>query len=120
MLELALARFPFPPPDEPPLNSVLDLLRYIEEEPAPNVPSDEGFSPEFAAFIEKWYTSPHKAIGNTCSLKKDPEERPTAQELLLEEFCAREEECDGDLTAWANQIVIPARQEYERAESVLE
>ncbi|KAJ3080851.1 MAP kinase kinase (MEK), partial [Quaeritorhiza haematococci] len=52
LMEIATARFPFPPEGAPPLPSVLDLLRYIEEEPAPCLPPGK-FSPEFEAFTQR-------------------------------------------------------------------
>lgn len=53
-MELATARFPFPPEGQAPLPSVLDLLRYIEEEPAPTFLPGR-FSEDFEKFIALWY-----------------------------------------------------------------
>jgi hypothetical protein len=54
-MELAIGRFPFPPEGSPALSSVLDLLRWIEEEPAPSLEGMGNFSPEFISFTAKWY-----------------------------------------------------------------
>ena len=51
-MEVAIGRFPFPP-DSRPL-SVFELLEYIVNEPAPQLPA-EHFSHEFADFVAKWY-----------------------------------------------------------------
>jgi mitogen-activated protein kinase kinase len=53
LMELATARFPFPPEGHPPLPSVIDLLRYIEEEPSPTLPEGR-FSEEFNDFTQQW------------------------------------------------------------------
>lgn len=54
LMELAIARFPFPPEGHPPLPSVIDLLRYIEEEPSPALPEGK-FSDDFDEFTQFWY-----------------------------------------------------------------
>lgn len=81
-------RFPFPPEGQAPLPSVLDLLRYIEEEPAPKLPSGK-FSAEFEKFT------------GMC-LIKDPDLRPNPATLLKEEFCIKGE---GDLSDWAKSVM---------------
>lgn len=49
LMELATGRFPYPA-----LPSIIDLLRYIEEEESPCLPEDK-FSLEFRDFTKQWY-----------------------------------------------------------------
>ncbi|RKP00372.1 hypothetical protein CXG81DRAFT_6645, partial [Caulochytrium protostelioides] len=72
LMEIATARFPFPPEGHPPLPSVLDLLQFIEEEPAPELPADR-FSQAFRDFTQR------------C-LIKDPRHRPHPAMLLADPF----------------------------------
>ncbi len=54
LMEIAIARFPFPPEGHSPFLSPMDLLTYIEEEPAPTLPPGQ-FSAEFEQFLALWY-----------------------------------------------------------------
>lgn len=53
LMEIAIARFPFPPEGYSPFLSPMDLLTYIEEEPAPSLPPGQ-FSQEFEQFLALW------------------------------------------------------------------
>jgi mitogen-activated protein kinase kinase len=52
IMELVLAKFPFPPDGKP--LSVFELLEYIVHEPVPTLPPNQ-FSPEFEGFIARTY-----------------------------------------------------------------
>ena len=52
LMELVLAKFPFPPDGKP--LSVFELLEYIVHEPVPTLPPGQ-FSKEFEDFIAKRY-----------------------------------------------------------------
>lgn len=95
LMELATARFPFPPEDHPPLPSVIDLLRYIEEEPSPSLPEGK-FSQEFNDFCQ-------------LCLIKDPDVRGTPQQLLDHLFCTRVEE-QLSLVDWATTVAAKLRE----------
>ncbi|KAL3895932.1 MAG: hypothetical protein SGCHY_004400 [Lobulomycetales sp.] len=94
MMELATGRFPFPPEGQAPLPSVLDLLRYIEEEPAPTLPTGK-FSPEFESFTK-------------MCLIKDPDLRPNPSALLKERFCILAERDGGVelMSIWAKSVLL--------------
>lgn len=55
LVEVVTGRFPIPGDGSSPLSSVLDVLKYIEEEPAPRLPAGE-FSKDFEHFTQSWYT----------------------------------------------------------------
>lgn len=72
MLELAIGKFPFhmeQEEDAAPVG-ILDLLQTIVHEPAPRLPTSDAFPSILDSFISK------------C-LNKDPEQRPTPQELWV-------------------------------------
>ena len=72
MLELAIGKFPFHAgrdEDAAPVG-ILDLLQTIVHEPPPKLPKSDAFPSILDSFITK------------C-LAKDPEERPTPQELWV-------------------------------------
>jgi serine/threonine protein kinase len=95
-MELATGRFPFPPEGQAPLPSVLDLLRYIEEEAAPTLSVyGDRFSKEFINFI------------NLC-LIKDPDLRPNPANLLKEAFCVKAEKEGGVelMSIWAMSVLL--------------
>ncbi|KAI9207405.1 kinase-like domain-containing protein [Polychytrium aggregatum] len=88
LMELATGRFPFPPEDHPPLPSIVDLLSYIEAEPAPRLPGDL-FSTNFDVFCQR------------CLLK-DPEERASLRQLKAEPFASNG--ASVDLRPWCQQL----------------
>jgi mitogen-activated protein kinase kinase len=102
IIELAIGRFPFPPVGQAPLSSVLDLLRWIEEEPAPSLEGEGNFTPEFISFTQKWYGF-NLIFGS--SLIKDPDMRPNAEVLLQDPFVLAVEAEDGDLREWAQMVL---------------
>ena len=83
-MELATGEFPYPP-----LPSIIDLLRYIEEEECPSLDPTK-FSAEFIGFTR-------------ACLIKDPVTRPTPEELLEYPFLDLQ---DVDLTTWAHSLSL--------------
>jgi len=73
LVEMALGRFPYPPPELgiPPSTtlSVLDLYHYVVHEPPPVLPTTL-FSAQFSDFCQRCLT-------------KNPDLRPTPQELMV-------------------------------------
>lgn len=77
LMELALGRFPFDANNSVagvrasagPMG-ILDLLQQIVHEPAPKLPSNEAFPSSLGSLIDR-------------TLIKDPEKRPSPQELLV-------------------------------------
>lgn len=87
LIELATGSFPFPAET---LSSVLDLLRYIEEEPAPTL-DRRCFSESFCEFV------------SSC-LIKDHLQRPGPQKLLQDPFL---QTAGVDLAQWIKEAQIP-------------
>ncbi|GJN17829.1 hypothetical protein PR202_gb04928 [Eleusine coracana subsp. coracana] len=69
ILECAIGRFPYIPPEGEGWLSFYELLEAIVDQPPPSAPADQ-FSPEFCSFI------------SSC-IQKDPAERMSASELLV-------------------------------------
>ncbi|PWW76623.1 kinase-like protein [Tuber magnatum] len=99
LLELAIGRFPFDADGTSagtrasagPMG-ILDLLQKIVNEPAPKLPKNKAFPPSLEKMIEH------------C-LIKDPEQRPSPQELLEESFMRAAKQTNVDLEAWAHVIL---------------
>lgn len=99
LLELAIGRFPFDADGTSagtrasagPMG-ILDLLQKIVNEPAPRLPKNKAFPPSLEKMIEH------------C-LIKDPEKRPSPQELLEESFMRAAKSTNVDLEAWAHSIL---------------
>ncbi|KAI5853185.1 kinase-like domain-containing protein [Morchella snyderi] len=99
LLELAIGRFPFDADGTSagtrasagPMG-ILDLLQKIVNEPAPRLPKNKAFPASLEKMIEH------------C-LIKDPEKRPSPQELLEESFMRAAKSTNVDLEAWAHGIV---------------
>lgn len=75
IMELAIGKFPFASEllsedEEPQPAGILDLLQQIVHEPAPKLPKSDAFPPILEDMIQK------------C-LYKEPESRPTPQELFV-------------------------------------
>ncbi|MCH90807.1 mitogen-activated protein kinase kinase 2-like, partial [Trifolium medium] len=69
LLECALGRFPYTPPDQSERwESIFELIETIVDKPPPTPPSEQ-FSAEFCSFI-------------SACLQKDPANRLSAQELM--------------------------------------
>nr|KJB65233.1 hypothetical protein B456_010G085300 [Gossypium raimondii] len=89
LLECATGQFPYSPPDQAAgWTSFYELMDQIVEQPPPCAPSDR-FSPEFCSFI-------------SACLKKDPNERKSAQELLDLPFLNMYNDSDADLSSYFN------------------
>lgn len=65
LLECAIGRFPYPSS-----MGYLDMVQSIVHDPAPRLPDQDNYSEEFESFLD-------------ACLQKDPERRPSAQELLV-------------------------------------
>lgn len=99
LLELAIGRFPFDADGTSagtrasagPMG-ILDLLQKIVNEPAPRLPKNKAFPASLEKMIEH------------C-LIKDPEKRPSPQELLEESFMRAAKSTNVDLEAWAHGIL---------------
>lgn len=54
LLECAMGRFPYMPPDQSERwESIFELIETIVDKPPPSAPSEQ-FSPEFCSFISAW------------------------------------------------------------------
>lgn len=112
LLELAIGRFPFDANDGAgnrastgPLG-ILDLLQRIVNEPAPRLPKNKAFPPSLEKIIER------------C-LIKDPEHRPSPQDLLSEDFMRAARSTRVDLEAWAVSLLGDKRRESLAVEGTL-
>ncbi|XP_040971218.1 mitogen-activated protein kinase kinase 2 isoform X2 [Gossypium hirsutum] len=94
LLECATGQFPYSPPDQAAgWTNFYELMEQIVEQPPPCAPSDR-FSPEFCSFI-------------SACLKKDPNERKSAQELLDLPFLNMYNDSDADLSSYFNDAGSP-------------
>ncbi|KAJ3031042.1 Protein kinase C signaling pathway involved MAPKK protein, partial [Rhizophlyctis rosea] len=94
-MELALNRFPFPPPDHPPLTNPLDLMIYVEKEPSPKLPPGD-WTKEF----EEWCEG--------C-LVKDGGVRWGVGECMASAFCQNAIASGLDMKSWVEEVrkVVP-------------
>ncbi|KAG9157440.1 hypothetical protein Leryth_010281 [Lithospermum erythrorhizon] len=91
MLECATGQFPYSPP-QPGGNwdNVFELMTSIVGQPAPSAPSDL-FSSQFCSFI------------SSC-LQKDPQNRPSANELMRHPFITMYDDLDIDLALYFTEV----------------
>ncbi|TVU11236.1 hypothetical protein EJB05_44809, partial [Eragrostis curvula] len=97
VLECATGKFPYDV-NEGPANLMLQIL----DDPSPTPPED-AFSSEFCSFI------------NGC-LQKDPEARPSCEQLLSHPFLKRYEKSAVDLEAYVRSVVNPRERLKQIAE----
>ncbi|KAI7908085.1 kinase-like domain-containing protein [Cokeromyces recurvatus] len=88
IIEVAQNRPALPPPGYPHL-SIFELLDFIVHQPMPTVGQDR--SPECQHFVE------------TC-LIKEPEKRPTPEQMLLHDFIKLRANPDCDLEGWLKEL----------------
>ncbi|XP_010536872.1 PREDICTED: mitogen-activated protein kinase kinase 1-like [Tarenaya hassleriana] len=87
LLECATGKFPYSPPEHGERwTSVYEVMNAIVENPPPSAPSDQ-FSTEFCSFVSE------------C-IKKNPEDRKSAKELLEHGFVKRYDESSVDLSSY--------------------
>ncbi|XP_017645951.1 mitogen-activated protein kinase kinase 2-like [Gossypium arboreum] len=92
LLECATGQFPYSPPDQAEgWTNFYELMEQIVEQPPPSAPSDR-FSSEFCSFI-------------SACVKKDPNERKSAHELLGLPFLNMY--CDVDLESYFKSAGSP-------------
>ncbi|KAL1318915.1 hypothetical protein HN51_071193 [Arachis hypogaea] len=90
LLECGTGEFPYTA-NEGPVNLMLQIL----DDPSPS-PSKQVFSPEFCSFVD-------------ACLQKDPESRPTAEQLLLHPFITKYENAEIDLAAFVRSVFDPTQ-----------
>ncbi|MED6161861.1 serine/threonine protein kinase, variant 2 [Stylosanthes scabra] len=94
LLECAMGRFPYTPPDQSERwESIFDLIETIVDKPPPTAPS-EHFSTEFCSFI-------------SACLQKDPKDRLSAQELMGHPFVSMYDDLHVDLAAYFSNAGSP-------------
>ncbi|GAU33159.1 hypothetical protein TSUD_206180 [Trifolium subterraneum] len=94
LLECALGRFPYTPPDQSERwESIFELIETIVDKPPPTPPSDQ-FSAEFCSFI-------------SACLQKDPANRLSAQELMELPFISMYDDQHVDLSAFFSNAGSP-------------
>ncbi|KAH1116885.1 hypothetical protein GYH30_046318 [Glycine max] len=94
LLECALGRFPYAPPDQSETwESIYELIEAIVEKPPPSPPSEQ-FSTEFCSFI-------------SACLQKDPKDRLSAQELMAHPFVNMYDDLEVDLSAYFSNAGSP-------------
>ncbi|KAE9602473.1 putative mitogen-activated protein kinase kinase STE-STE7 family [Lupinus albus] len=94
LLECALGKFPYTPPDQTERwESIFELIEAIVDQPPPSAPSEQ-FSKEFCSFI-------------SACLQKDPGDRLSAQELMNYPFMSMYEDLDVDLSAYFSNAGSP-------------
>ncbi|EDV26512.1 uncharacterized protein TRIADDRAFT_54589 [Trichoplax adhaerens] len=121
LVEMAIGRYPIPPPDNESLNqeiandefspasvappgravsgddapkpmAIFELLDYIVNQPPPRLPSGGVFSKEFQEFVD-------------CCLQKDPKERPDLYELSKKPFIQKWEAEVVDIAGWICKVM---------------
>ncbi|CAL0325521.1 unnamed protein product [Lupinus luteus] len=93
LLECALGKFPYTPPDQSESWEIFELIEAIVDHPPPSAPSEQ-FSKEFCSFI-------------SACLQKDPKDRLSAQELMNNPFMSMYEDLDVDLSAYFSDAGSP-------------
>ncbi|KAL4331848.1 hypothetical protein GQ457_07G039800 [Hibiscus cannabinus] len=94
LLECATGQFPYSPPNQAEgWTNFYELMEQIVEQPPPSPPSDK-FSPEFRSFI-------------SACVKKDPNERKSAHELLGMPFLNMYDGLNVDLLSYFNSAGSP-------------
>ncbi|XP_027330022.1 mitogen-activated protein kinase kinase 2 [Abrus precatorius] len=94
LLECAVGRFPYAPPDQSERwESIFELIETIVDQPPPSAPSEQ-FSTEFCSFI-------------SACLQKDPKDRLSAQELMRHPFIGMYDDLDVDLSAYFSNAGSP-------------
>ncbi|KAH7682841.1 Mitogen-activated protein kinase kinase protein [Dioscorea alata] len=97
LLECATGKYPYTANDGP-----ANLMLQILYDPSPSPPRHL-FSPEFGSFID------------SC-LQKDPEARPTADDLLEHPFLRKYGNSDEELAAYARKVFDPTKRLKEMAD----
>lgn len=90
IFECGTGEFPYTANDGP-----VNLMLQILDDPSPS-PSECKFSPEFCSFID-------------ACLQKDPDARPTAEQLLSHPFITKYEQSRVDLAAFVRGIFDPTQ-----------
>jgi mitogen-activated protein kinase kinase 1 len=94
LLECALGRFPYTPPDQSERwESIFELIETIVDKPPPTPPAEQ-FSAEFCSFI-------------SACLQKDPANRLSAQELMELPFISMYDDQHVDLSAFFSNAGSP-------------
>jgi len=92
VVECALGRYPYPyRTSTGEQMGFWELLDFVVKAPAPSLPPDR-FSPELCAFV-------------SACLQKEPEERPTAQMLLVHPFITRYANATFNMAEWVLSLV---------------
>ncbi|XP_052303235.1 mitogen-activated protein kinase kinase 3 isoform X2 [Populus trichocarpa] len=81
---------------------LVNLMLQILEDPSPS-PSKNNFSPEFCSFID-------------ACLQKDPDTRPTAEQLLSYPFITKYAHTDVDLAAFVQSVFDPTQRMKDLAD----
>ncbi|CAN6574999.1 unnamed protein product [Malus baccata var. baccata] len=97
LFECGTGEFPYTA-TEGPVNLMLQIL----DDPSPT-PSKHKFSPEFCSFIE-------------ACLQKDPDARPTAEQLLSHPFITKYEDSQVDLAAFVRSVFDPTQRMKDLAD----
>eukprot|EP01083_Nonionella_stella_P185700 677753_1 len=90
LMECAIGAFPYPKTE-----FYLEMIQYIVTEPAPTLPKNMNFTPEFHDFLQQ------------C-INKDPSKRPTAKQLQQHAWIRNHVRSDFDIKKWidANHLII--------------
>ncbi|KAL9317987.1 hypothetical protein ACSQ67_014504 [Phaseolus vulgaris] len=97
LLECGTGEFPYTV-NEGPVNLMLQIL----DDPSPS-PSKNKFSPEFCSFVD-------------ACLQKDPDNRPTAEQLLLNPFITKYENEKVDLAGFVRSVFYPTQRMKDLAD----
>ncbi|XP_068642507.1 mitogen-activated protein kinase kinase 3 isoform X2 [Aristolochia californica] len=99
LFECGTGEFPYTA-DDGPVNLMLQIL----DDPSPSLP-EAGFSPELCSFID-------------ACLQKDPDSRPTAEQLLSHPFIKKYEKTKVDLTAFVRSVFDPTQRLKDLADTL--
>ncbi|GMN42567.1 hypothetical protein TIFTF001_011768 [Ficus carica] len=97
LFECGTGEFPYTA-TEGPVNLMLQIL----DDPSPS-PSEHTFSPDFCSFIE-------------ACLQKDPDARPTAEQLLSHPFITKYDDTQVDLAAFVRSVFDPTQRMKDLAD----
>jgi len=104
-MEVAQARFPFPPPGHPPL-SMIDLVQYLLEANIADLLEDDPerkvkWSPSFRHFLHMWYLPSYSLL--MYSLEKDFDKRPSPEQIMKHPWVVGMQNLKVDMERWIKE-----------------
>jgi mitogen-activated protein kinase kinase len=105
-MEVAQARFPFPPPGHPPL-SMIDLVQYVLETNISQLLEDDPdsnliWTKSFRHFLSMWYAIPIITSLRT-SLEKNFDKRPSPEQIMQHPWVVGMQKLKVNMEKWIKE-----------------